>query len=69
MSIYNVVCVYCLEAQTSQEVKTDSEAEKQAKYELNPNAQEFRPRVKRNTPSPVSTTTYKTFTLEWFSTV
>ncbi|CAB3983819.1 Hypothetical predicted protein, partial [Paramuricea clavata] len=40
------------EAQTSQEVKTDSEAEKQATSGLNPNAQEFRPRVKRNTPSP-----------------
>ena len=37
-------------------MKADLESnEKKAKSELNPNAQEFRPRTKRNTPSPVST--------------
>ena len=44
-----------VEVQTSEEVKTDSESNDK-KSELNPNAQEFRPRTKRNTPSPVSKT-------------
>ena len=44
------------EVQTSEEVKADSEPNDKKK-ELNPNAQEFRPRAKRNTASPRSNNT------------
>lgn len=45
-----------LETEAIPEDKSDEDSvDKKAKHELNPNAVEFRPRVKRNSSSPVST--------------
>lgn len=45
---------FLLEPETSEDASTAESDAADKKVKLNPNATEFRPRVKRNTPSPVS---------------